>query len=120
MSAKVLIVEDNPDSREMLSFILKYEGYNVFTASDGDEGITQAKTTCPDLIISDLEMPNIDGIELVRTLRHLPEYKKVPILVLSAYDNDSLDQAIQVGANEAMRKPFEVESLVKTVKGLLH
>ena len=120
MSAKVLIVEDNPDSREMLSFILKYEGYNVFTASDGGEGLTQAQTTCPDLIISDLEMPNIDGIEMVRTLRHLPEYKKVPILVLSAYDNDSLSQAIQVGATEAMRKPFELDSLVKTIKGLLN
>jgi CheY-like chemotaxis protein len=120
MSAKVLIVEDNPDSREMISFILKYEGYKVFTANDGSEGIHQAKNACPDLIISDLEMPVIDGIEMVKTLRHLPEYEKVPILILSAYDNDSLNQAIQVGATQAMRKPFELDSLVTTVKGLLN
>jgi CheY-like chemotaxis protein len=120
MSAKVLIVEDNPDAREMLSFILRYEGYKVVTARDGSEGINQVKDACPDLIISDLEMPNLDGIEMVKTLRHLPEYKKVPILILSAYDNDSLNQAIQVGANQAMRKPIEIDSLVSTVKGLLN
>jgi CheY-like chemotaxis protein len=120
MAAKVLIVEDNPDSREMLSFILRYEGYKVFTASDGSEGINQAKNASPDLIISDLEMPNIDGIEMVKTLRDLPEYEKVPILILSAYDNDSLNQAIQVGATQAMRKPIEFDSLVSTVKGLLN
>jgi CheY-like chemotaxis protein len=120
MAAKVLIVEDNPDSREMLSFILRYEGYKVFTASDGSEGINQVKSACPDLIISDLEMPNLDGIEMVKTLRHLPEYKKVPILILSAYDNDSLNQAMQVGATQAMRKPIELDSLVTAVKGLLN
>jgi two-component system, chemotaxis family, chemotaxis protein CheY len=120
MSAKVLIVEDNADSREMLSFILRYEGYKVVTASDGSEGISQVKNARPDLIISDLEMPNLDGIEMVKTLRHLPEAERVPILILSAYDSESLDQAIQEGATQAMRKPFEVDSLVETVKGLLN
>jgi two-component system, chemotaxis family, chemotaxis protein CheY len=120
MAAKVLIVEDNADSREMLSFILRYEGYKVITASDGSEGLSQVKNVQPDLIISDLEMPNLDGIEMVKSLRHLPEGEKVPILILSAYDSESLNQAIEVGATQAMRKPIEVDSLVSTVKGLLN
>jgi two-component system chemotaxis response regulator CheY len=71
------------------------------------------------LILSDINMPNLDGIEMVRCLRALPECNKVPILIMSAYSSGNLSQAIAAGANQTMRKPVDLELLIKAINRLL-
>ena len=93
MPAKILIVEDNPDMRELLAVALKMEGHTVYTADDGREGLKLVHADCPDLILSDITMPNLDGVEMVRCLRQMPECNKVPVLIMSAYGSGNLAQS---------------------------
>ena len=116
MPIKILIVEDDPDSRDFLETLLKLEGYQVITANDGMEGIEQVRADCPDLILSDICMPHLDGLDMVKLLRRSPEYRSIPIIMLSAYGSGNLINAINVGANEAMRKPVHAEVLLKNLK----
>jgi two-component system chemotaxis response regulator CheY len=116
MPIKILIVEDDPDSRDFLETLLKLEGYQVITANDGMEGIEQVRADCPDLILSDICMPHLDGLDMVKLLRRSPEYRSIPIIMLSAYGSGNLINAINVGANEAMRKPVHAEVLLKNMQ----
>jgi two-component system chemotaxis response regulator CheY len=115
VSIRILVVEDDPDSREFLATLLKLEGYTVVTANDGLEGIERVETDHPDIIISDICMPNLDGLEMVKRLRQSPEYKRIPIVMLSAFGSGNLSSAINVGANEALRKPVHAELLLQYV-----
>lgn len=99
MPANILIVEDNPDTRDLVALALRLEGYAVYTADDGEEGIQLARADCPDLILSDINMPNLDGIEMVRCLPAMPECSQVPVLMMSAYGSGNLTQALEAGAN---------------------
>jgi CheY-like chemotaxis protein len=119
LPAKILIVEDNRDTRDLVALALRLEGYTVYTASDGNEGIELVRADCPDLILSDINMPNLDGIEMVKCLRAMPECNKVPVLIMSAYGSGNLTQAIEAGANQAMRKPLDIEILIKAINRLL-
>lgn len=119
MTAKILIVEDNPDQREFLELLLRIEGYRIHTAEDGDEGLKQAIKGHPDLIISDIRMPEVDGVTMVHRLRQLPEYQQLPILVLSGDGSGDLRIAIKAGANFALRKPLDVEVLIETIKKMI-
>jgi CheY-like chemotaxis protein len=115
VSIRILVVEDEPDSREFLSTLLKLEGYTVVTANDGLEGIEKVETDHPDIILSDICMPNMDGIDMVRTLRKSPKHKRIPIVMLSAFGSGNLTSAINAGANEAMRKPVHAELLLQYI-----
>jgi two-component system alkaline phosphatase synthesis response regulator PhoP len=119
MPAKILVVEDNPDARDFLGVVLRGEGYTVYTANDGEEGIKLVRADCPDLIVSDINMPNLDGIRMVKLLREMPECSKIPVLIMSAYGSGKLDEAIEAGANHAMRKPVEFGLFLKALKELL-
>ena len=119
MPAKILIVEDNSDSRNFLAALLKLKGYAVHTAADGVEGIDSVKTNCPDLIISDLTMPNLDGIGMLKILRTMPACSQIPILVMSAYGSGKLEEAVEVGANHILRKPLNVDLLLNTINKFL-
>ena len=119
MTAKILIVEDNPDQRDFLALLLRQQGYSIATAIDGLEGIRQVKSTSPDLIISDITMPNLDGIEMVKTLRKLPAYRDTPILMLSAYGTNKLFEALDAGADHVMRKPLDFDLFSKAIGRLL-
>jgi CheY-like chemotaxis protein len=116
MPFKILVVEDEPDSRDFLVTLLKLEGYTVSTAGDGLEAIAVVEKDPPDLIISDISMPNLDGIEMTKRFRQIPEYRTIPIIVISAYGSGNLINAINVGANTAMRKPIHAETLLSHVK----
>ena len=120
MSAKILIVEDNTDTRNFLAHLLELKGYTVYSAADGSEGIQQAKLDCPDLIISDISMPNLDGIEMLKVLRKTPECSKIPILVMSAYGSGRLSDAVTVGADQVLPKPLDCELLFKAIHKLLN
>lgn len=116
MPVKILIVEDEADSRDLLATLLKIEGYEVSTANDGLEAIKQIETDPPNLVLSDISMPNLDGVAMVKTLRSSPKYQTLPIVMLSAYGSENLVNAMNAGANEAMRKPIHCEQLLKNVK----
>lgn len=116
MAIKVLVVEDEKDSRDFLATFLKLEGFTVATANDGLQGIEKIESECPDIIISDICMPRLDGIEMVRTLRSSPKYRALPVILLTALDSENLLNGVKAGANEAMRKPVNTDALVKNMK----
>jgi CheY-like chemotaxis protein len=102
---KILCVEDNPDTQRMLSFLLTQAGYEVITADDGHQGIQKAKAWRPALILMDMMMPRMSGVEAVRRLRKLKVTKDIPILMLSAYQEQALiDEAMQAGADDYLIK----------------
>ncbi|HTG15318.1 MAG TPA: response regulator [Blastocatellia bacterium] len=119
MPKKILVVEDNLDTRELIHLHLTTEGFAVVTASNGREGLYLASAEHPDLIITDISMPEIDGLELVRQLRTQSEFESLPILVLTAFGADQMDQAIQAGANRALNKPVHFDGLIDDVRELL-
>jgi len=119
MNRKILVVDDNPDTRDLTHLHLTTEGFVVVVASDGREGLYMAVAEQPDLIITDISKPGIDGIELVKQLRAEPELDNVPILVLTAFGNEQMDQAIRAGAFRAMSKPVHLDSLMDEVRELL-
>ena len=119
MAKKILIVEDNLDMREVLHLYLKTEGFDVVVASDGREGLYLARAEKPDLIITDLHMPNLDGLTLVKELRTEPAFKDTPIIVFTAFSREDRDSAIRAGANRAVDKPTHFDSLIDDVQELL-
>ena|ERR1700754_2747178 len=119
MAKKILIVEDNLDMRELLHLYLTREGFTVATASDGREGLYMAGAERPDLIITDINMPNLDGLEMIKQLRAQAPFKDLPILVFTAFGINERDDAIRAGANRAVDKPMDFESLIDDVNELL-
>jgi DNA-binding response OmpR family regulator len=119
MTRKILVVDDNPDTRDLTHLHLTTEGFVVVVASDGREGLYMAVAEQPDLIITDISVPGLDGIDLVKQLRAQPELDNVPILVLTAFGNEEMDQAIRAGAYRAMSKPVHLDSLMDEVRELL-
>ena len=117
MQKKILVVDDEKDITETLSFMLKAAGYDVITASDGEEGLKFAKEENPDLIILDVMMPKINGYKIARLLKYDNKYKHIPIIMVTARGQDS-DKLIgeETGANEYITKPFEFEEVLKSVR----
>ena len=119
MPKKILIVEDHPDAREMLSIFLTSEGYSVVTAQDGREGVQTASFEKPDIIITNLNMPKLDGMEMTKQLRQQPEFSKTPIVILSAITTDEPEILLDAGANLVKSKPIELEELIGVIKDAL-
>ncbi|MDU2196972.1 MAG: response regulator transcription factor, partial [Peptostreptococcaceae bacterium] len=117
MKNKILIVDDEKEIRELLEIYLQNEGYNVIKASDGKEALDIFNNEEIDLLVLDVMMPNMDGLEVCKRIR---ESKNVPILMLSAKSED-MDkiQGIMTGADDYMTKPFNSLELVVRVKALL-
>ncbi len=120
MSKKILVVDDEKDITETISFMLKAEGYEVFCANDGEEGLNFAKEIMPDLIILDVMMPKINGYKIARLLKYDNKYKHIPIIMVTARGQES-DKLIgeETGANEYITKPFEFEELLNSVNKYL-
>jgi len=119
---KLLIVDDSTMLRDMLSYALNEGGYNDVTeAVDGEDGLDKANTTTFDLIITDVNMPNKDGLSLVKDLRELPQYAKTPILVLTTERSDEMKtKGREVGATGWIVKPFVPDQLLKAVNIVLN
>jgi CheY-like chemotaxis protein len=120
VSSKILIVEDSTDAREMLAMLFHMEGYSVATAEDGREGLMRASADTPDLILTDINMPNVDGAEMIRRLRAEPGSSRVPIVVMTAYGADVADRAVESGADRALTKPVDYDLLLETIKDLIY
>ena len=119
MEKKILIVEDHPDSRDLLALYLRMQGYTVYTAEDGREGLRLVQLDCPNLIITDLSMPHLDGVELIRRVRQLPECHVTPIIVMTAYGQEEEETARRAGADLTVAKPIEYESLIQRISEML-
>jgi two-component system alkaline phosphatase synthesis response regulator PhoP len=119
-SHKILIVDDELDILEFLSYNLKKEGYQVFTASGGDEAISIAKKELPHLVLLDVMMPGIDGIEVCRELRAAPGMDDVIIAFLTARSEDySHIAGFDAGADDYINKPIKPRVLISRIKALL-
>ena len=118
---KLLIVDDSTMLRDMLSYALNEGGYtDVTEAVDGVDGLEKAKSTMFDLIISDVNMPNMDGLTMVGEIRKLPQYVKTPILVLTTERGDDMKaKGKQSGATGWIVKPFVPDQLLKAVNIVL-
>lgn len=119
VSRRILIVEDNLDSRLLLSKLLRLSGYEVSTACDGDAGYEQASKETPDLIVTDVNMPGSDGIEFVKRVRTDSRLAATPIMVVTAYGSNIAQQARIAGADAALDKPFDFDRFLEAIKDLL-
>ncbi|PHN08551.1 response regulator transcription factor [Flavilitoribacter nigricans] len=119
-SVKILVVDDEPDILEFLEYNLNKEGYRVFTASNGEEGVMLAEKEKPDLIILDIMMPKMDGVEVCRNLRSKPMFDKTLIAFLTAREEDySQIAALEVGGDDYITKPIRPRVFMSRVKALL-
>ena len=120
MTATILTVDDSASMRQMVSFTLKRAGYAVVEAADGVEALNYARTTTVDLVLTDVNMPNMDGISMVRELRQLQAYKFVPMLMLTTESGqDKKMQGKAAGATGWLVKPFNPEKLLATIVKVL-
>jgi CheY-like chemotaxis protein len=119
MPASILVIEDDADAREILHLLLTEQGFIIKVAEDGYEALKLTESMHPDLIITDLQMPNLDGIGLIKELRKRPEMRDVPILIFSASSNQFLSDAIRAGANAAAPKPLQLIPFIRLVKSLI-
>ncbi len=117
---KILIVDDEPDIRELIEYSLKKEGYQVYTASNGQEAVTEAKRVLPDLIILDIMMPKMDGIEACRILRTMNEFKNTFMVFLTARSEEYSEIAgFNVGADDYIAKPIKPRALTSRINAIL-
>ncbi|MDZ4253566.1 MAG: response regulator [Sulfuritalea sp.] len=120
MSKTILAVDDSTSIRQMVAFTLQNSGYEVVEAVDGVDGLDKAGTRSFNLILTDLNMPRMDGLALIRSLRALPRYATTPILILTTESSDEMKaQGKAAGATGWLVKPFDPEKLVEVVKKVI-
>lgn len=120
MTKTVLSVDDSASVRQMVKLTLTGAGYEVVQASDGAEGLALAQETAADMVLTDLNMPNMDGLALIRELRKLPAYQGVPIIFLTTESDDGTKaEARSAGATGWITKPFQQDQLVSVVRKVL-
>lgn len=118
--ARILCIEDNDDNLLMLHRRLSRAGFEVMIARDGVQGVAEAISSPPDLIVMDLNLPGLDGWEATRRLKGRPETKTVPIIVLSAHSEEGhRRKALAAGCDEFEAKPVNFEELIKKIRSLL-
>jgi phosphate regulon transcriptional regulator PhoB len=120
MKNKILIVDDEPDIVDLVSYNLKKDGFRVTTASDGEEALNKIKKDKYDLVVLDLMLPGIQGVELCRIIRNNPKTAGTPIIMLTA-KGEEVDRIIglESGADDYMTKPFSSRELIARIKAVL-
>lgn len=117
---KLLIVEDNEENRDSLTLLLKRRGFEVVTAGDGNEGIAKVQSEKPDLVLMDINMPELDGWEATRQLKEVDETRDVPIIALSAYAMaGDRERALEAGCLDYHTKPVNFAKLLGQIETLL-
>ncbi len=116
----ILVVDDSKPIRQAVSYMLRGRGFNVLTGVDGKDALKHFDGTAIDLVITDLHMPNMDGIGLIKEVRKIVEYSRVPMLVLTTESQVSIKmEAKQAGATGWIVKPFEADKLMTIIKKVL-
>jgi two-component system phosphate regulon response regulator PhoB len=120
VASKILIVEDEPDALELVEFNLKNAGFDTETATDGAAALKKARTSSPDLIVLDVMLPEVDGLEVCKILRRDPATSAIPIIMLTAKAAE-IDRVLglELGADDYVTKPFSPRELVLRIRGLL-
>jgi CheY-like chemotaxis protein len=117
---KVLVIEDNPEILENTSEILELARYTVSVAKNGREGIVQAKTVTPDIILCDIMMPEANGYEVLQELKSNPLTKHIPFIFFTAsVEKKDIRNAMDMGADGYLKKPFESDDLINLIKSFV-
>jgi two-component system cell cycle response regulator DivK len=117
----ILVIEDYSDTRELLSALLRRRGYNVIEAEDGVEGLLKAGWVYPDLILMDLSLPEMDGVEVARRIHAQAKLSRIPIFVVSAYLTEAVKADVHaVGCVEVFAKPFDPKVLAERIDATLN
>jgi two-component system chemotaxis response regulator CheY len=120
MAKTILAVDDSGSLRQMVAFSLKAAGYEVVQAVDGQDGLNKAKERTVDLVLTDQNMPIMDGLTLIKNLRELGSYQKVPILMLTTESSDEMKaKGKAAGANGWLVKPFDPKRLIEVVQKVI-
>jgi len=120
MAKIVLTVDDSSSIRQMVAFTLKGAGYEVIEASDGQEGLEKAKMKTVDLVLTDQNMPRMDGLTLIKNLRAMSNYRSTPILMLTTESGDAMkQQGKAAGATGWLVKPFDPAKLLEVTKKVI-
>jgi two-component system cell cycle response regulator DivK len=118
--AKILHVEDNPDNRLLVRRVLQAAGYIVLEASDAHQALDMLRLQTPDLILMDINLPEIDGYTLTRQLKASPATKDVPIIAMTAYAlRGDRERSLEAGCDDYIEKPIDVDSLSKQIDRFL-
>jgi two-component system cell cycle response regulator DivK len=120
MSKKILIVEDDPRSLKMIRMTLRPYGYSLLEATDGEEALKVARSDKPDLIIMDLRLPKVSGLEVTRQLRQMSDFNHIAIIAITAYAmKGDKEKAISAGCDAYLAKPINTRELPKLVTEML-
>ncbi len=121
MAAKrILVIEDDPDIVEVLRYNLKREGYEVLTAESGEDGLSLARAHAPDLVLLDLMLPGMEGLQVCRTLKDEAATKGVPVVMMTAKSEDAdIVTGLEMGADDYITKPFSPRVLIARVRAVL-
>jgi CheY-like chemotaxis protein len=115
-TARILIVEDNPLNLKLVRDVLTVSGYDVVAAPSGEEGVTLAQTCAPDLVLMDIQLPGIDGLELTRRLKADPGTRDIVIIAVTAYAmKGDQDKALAAGCDDYITKPIDTRALPDTI-----
>ncbi len=116
----VLVIDDDPVIVELLRVNFEIEGFDVISAGDGEEGLEQARRERPDLVLSDIMMPRVDGLQLLSELKDDPRTRDTPVILLSAKaQNAEVQQGLDMGADDYVTKPFDPLDLIDRVNAVL-
>jgi CheY-like chemotaxis protein len=120
MAEKILIIDDDVDTLKLVGMMLQKQGYSIVAANNGPQGLEQAEKEAPDLILLDVMMPGMTGLETCRLLRAEMALRDTPIILLTASDDPDLDaKGRQAGATASMRKPFGSANIISAVEQAL-
>lgn len=120
MAKTILAVDDSASIRQMVSFTLKSAGYDVVEAVDGLDGLEKAKTRSVNLVLTDQNMPRMDGLTLIKSLRATAQYASTPILMLTTESSDAMkSQGRAAGATGWLVKPFDPQKLIEVVRKVI-
>ncbi len=120
MNEKILIVEDNSRNMRLIEMVLRSKGYTLFTATDGEEALDTAMRERPDLIIMDIQLPKVNGLEVTRRLRDIPLFSHTPIIAITAYAmKGDEEKAIDSGCNAYLSKPIDTRQLPRVIAEML-
>ena len=117
---RILVVEDNERNLKLVRDVLQYAGYDVIAASSGDQGVALARERVPDLVLMDLQRPEMDGAEALRMLRDDPLTRQIPVVAVTAFAmKDDRERALDAGFDSYIEKPISVRNLPDQVRGFL-
>jgi len=117
---KILIVEDNPSNLDLLTFLLEGSGFTVISAADGLSGVQKALTELPDMVLMDIQLPKLDGMQATKKIRKDIRLKKIPIIAVTSYAMPGdREMAIKAGCNGYIEKPIDTDTFVGEIKQYL-